>query len=167
MAFMTAIAPYLAIAGAGVSAIGSIQQSKTEAAILQQNANLARLQGTMTAQTEKAKQLDLSEQRRKTIGTQIAKYGAAGVDPGVGTPLDVMAQTYSQYERDIQYTGYTGDVARVTGQYQSSVDLWAAQMAKESGYIKAGSTLLGGIAAPFLSTRAGTSLSVTDNTVMP
>src|SRR5208337_872599 len=147
-----AIMPFISILGSGLGALGAMNQGKTQAAILQENANVARLQGTMTAQTEKAKQLDLSEQRRKMIGAQIAKYGGAGVDPGVGTPLDVMADTYKQYERDIQYSGYTGEVALTTGQYEASSDEWAAGMAKTSGLLNAGGTLLGGISKPFLTT---------------
>jgi hypothetical protein len=153
-----AILPFIALAGTAMSAVGSIEQGKTQAAILQQNANVARIQGQMTDQTDKAKQLDLSEQRRKMIGSQIAKYGGAGVDPGVGTPLDVMANTYSQYERDIQYTGYSGDVALTVGGMQANTDDWAAKNAETSGFMNAGTTLLTGVSKAFMPGGAGSSL---------
>ena len=143
------------LAGAGLAAVGAISAADTQSAILKQNANVARIQGQMTAQTEKAKQLSLSEQRRKMIGEQIAKYGGAGIDPGVGTPLDVMADTYKQYERDIQYSGYTGAVAETVGGYEAASDTWAAGMAQTSGYLNAGATLLGGVSKLFLTGAGG------------
>jgi len=156
--FAAVLPVIVALAGTAVGAVGQISQAKTESEIRQQNANMARIQGQMTDQTDKAKQLDLSEQRRKTIGAQIAKYGGAGVDPGAGTPLDVMANTYSQYERDIQYTGYSGDVALTVGGMQANAADWAAKNVETSGFMNAGTTLLTGVSKAFMPGGAGSSL---------
>ncbi len=49
---------------------------------------------------EQASELRASDRRkrmRKAIGTQLALYGSSGVDPLVGTPVDVMADTAKEY----------------------------------------------------------------------
>ena len=43
---------------------------------------------------------DRKRRMRSAIGTQIALYGSAGIDPLRGTPVDVMAQTAKEYASD-------------------------------------------------------------------
>lgn len=48
----------------------------------------------------------LSEQPQGKPGAQAEAYSATGVDPGVRTPLQVMADAYRDYEQQIQKAGY-------------------------------------------------------------
>lgn len=141
----------LSILGTGISALSSIQQGQTQSDIYEANARLAERQGEAAVEQGKEKSRILSQQRRQLIGTQVAMYGGAGVDI-TGSPLDVISDTYSNYERDIQTTGYNADVARRTSQAQADIYRWGAARAETAGYMKAGTTILGGVGKSLLST---------------
>ena len=138
--------------GTGMGIVGSISQAQTQAAIYEQNAKLAERKGEAERIAGKEKTRQLSVQQRKAVGAQVAAYGGAGVDL-TGSPLDVMADTYANYERDIQTTGYNADVARRTGQAQADIYRWGASRASATGYMNAGTTLLTSVGQSLLGSR--------------
>ena len=124
---MAAAAPFIAMAGAAVTAVSSIASGYQQAAgarasgELQKQgyeaqANAARYNqqvAEMAAQnTEKAGQWEVEKQQRKDaklLGAQEAGYGAAGVTPE-GTPLEVMAATAHDVTLDELTTKYNYSV---------------------------------------------------------
>lgn len=140
----------LSMAGTGLSALSSYEQGKTQeemykydAAVMDQKARAEQIKGK--AEAEK-----LSDQRRKMVGSQLAGYAGGGVDPQVGSPLEVMANTYGEYERDIQMTGYNTDTAVRQAASQADIYRYAAGRAGTAGLIGAGTQLLGGVGKSLL-----------------
>jgi hypothetical protein len=134
-----------AVAGTAMSAYGQIQAGNAAEAAAQYNATIAQQQAAEKAQAAKSQAFNLSEQRRMTIGKQIAAYGASGVSPNSGTPLDVLSHTASEYERDIQYAGIEAGEATQAGYEQAQLDLMYGKQAQTAGWIGAGSTLFSGL----------------------
>ena len=131
-------------AGTGISAIGQVAQGQYAMSAAEYNAQVAKQQAAEQSQAAKSKALSLSEQRRQIVGKQIAGFGASGVDPNSGSPLDVMAQTAANYERDIQYAGISADQATQAGDEQAQIDLMQGRQAQMAGWIGAGSSLASG-----------------------
>jgi len=94
------------------------------AALAAQQMALANTQASLTEfevdQMETAAMLRAAERKRKmrrAVGEQLALYGASGVDPLKGTPVDVMADTaksfaFDQFADDYQTSGqaYAGRI---------------------------------------------------------
>jgi hypothetical protein len=83
----------IAIAGAVVGTIGQVQQQAYQAKAASYAADAAQNQ----AAAEEARQRDRA---RRVLGSQLAAYGGAGIDPNSGTALDVAADSAAQVELD-------------------------------------------------------------------
>ena len=151
------VATAASLLGTGVSAVGALKASQNEAQGMEAQANASRAnaqiaQNEATQQTAatQEKTLELSRQKRLMEGAQIAGYGASGVTEA-GSPLEVMANTASQYERDMLMTGYAGDVAAAQKTNEAKIYDWEAEnkvfeakQKRTTGAIGAGTTLLSG-----------------------
>jgi len=87
-----------------ISAISPFIAAGSTAALASQQMALANAQASLTeyeiTNMEQAAALRQSERKKKmrrAIGTQLALYGASGVDPLQGTPVDVMGDTASEF----------------------------------------------------------------------
>jgi hypothetical protein len=129
--------------GTGITAAGQLQSSKAEADALEANAAISQNEAEQVSQATKEKTLQISRERNRMLGAQNAAYGASGLAL-VGSPLEVMAQTASEYERDILMTGYTGEIGRTQKVNEAGIYDWSAQQKRKTGRIAAGSTLLTG-----------------------
>ena len=141
----TVAGPALAVGGMGLSAFSSIEQGQYAEKMAQYNATIAEQQAAQQAQAAKTKAFDLSVKRRMAIGSEIAGFGAAGVDANSGTPLDVMANTAAQYERDIQYAGIAADEATQAGSEEAQLYQMMGKQSQMAGWMGAGTTLFSGL----------------------
>ena len=157
--------------GSGVGAISSIRQGSAQAAALKSQAAGARYNqqvAEMNAQSvERARDYQTQLQREKNqrlLGAQKVGYGKGGVTME-GTPLEVMADTASDQEKDIIAQRYNYDIQSwryrsQAGQYGFEADRSTSMAtgATTAGYFGAGTTLLTGIGravAPFMGSGPG------------
>ncbi len=172
METLALIAPYVMMAGTGISAVSGIVQGGTQAEAARAqgeayrsqgeasryNAAVARQQGVAIQQ---AAAFEEDKQRKKglqLLGTQQALYGKAGVTME-GTPLEVMSQTAADIEKEILGTRYNYDVQRwrtlseadqydyMAGRqdYLAKVAKKSAGYASTAGWLKGGTSLLTGL----------------------
>lgn len=141
---MAAVLPFATAAAAVVSTLGTISQaraassaSKYNAALNEQNARIANEQAASAAEQQR-----ISNYRK--LGSIRAGYGASGVTND-GSPMDVLADSFTQGEYDVQNIIYQGKLRAAGYQNNASLDRADAKNSMKSGYINAASTaLLGG-----------------------
>ena len=172
---MPAALPFIAagsaILGTGLGVISSIRQGSAQSAALKSQAAGARYNqqvAEMNAQAvENASAYQTQLQREKNqrlLASQKVGYGKAGVTME-GTPLEVMADTAADQEKDIIAQRYNYDIQAwryrsQAGQYGFEADrsMSMASGATTAGYLGAGTTLLTGIGravAPFMGSGPG------------
>lgn len=135
----------MSIGGTALSAWSQYSKGQAEGEMMEANARASRMEAKSIEEQAKAETFRLSRQRRQMIGSQVSAYGAAGVDVGSGSPLDVISQTAEAYERDLQEIGYAGAVKSASKLYEASIYDWAAPQRREAGLIGGLSTLGSGL----------------------
>jgi len=160
MAFLPIL---LTVAGTAMTMVGQYQQSQAQAQTAEHNAAVAKSQADQyrkvgifeqeqIAAAGKLEEAKLRRQKRRMTGTQRAAYAASGVSLE-GSPLEVMADTASQFELDIAVNKYgtkrdiaiskykTGVAVRRYG-YEAGYQNYLSGEYKKAGYTEIGSTLL-------------------------
>jgi len=127
-----------------MSAFGQIQKAQSQKAMMQANARMAEQEGEARQQAYKEEAYKLSKERSRTIAQQAVQYGGSGLSLSSGTPLDVMASTAAEFEKDIAFAGLHADQARRRGAAEASMYRFGADQAEMAGWAGAGSTLLTG-----------------------
>lgn len=137
-----------ALASAAASAAASIysgyQQSeanKYNAAVAQQNAEQARLDGQAAA----------DQQRRdnaRKFGASQAAYAASGVDME-GSPLSVMDDQFNEGTLSVLMTQHNAQTKQNYYRNQAAGSQFAADSAMAGGLVKGGATLIGGAAKAY------------------
>lgn len=141
---MAAALPFIAAAATVISAVGQIAQGNAQASAYQYNQQFAEAQGRIQQQQAEA-QAALDKQNSDRLkGEIITTYGVAGIDPGTGTPLDVLSDAAAQAELTRQTTLYRGTLARLGDLADAQLSGIYASNAATGGYIRAGSTILTG-----------------------
>jgi len=158
-------------------AMGQISQARAESSAAEFNAQIAEMEAratarsgafeetTLTKQSE-IEQAKIAREKRKTTSAQRAAYATAGVRLGVGSPLEVMADTATQYELDLateRYNLSTGltriRIGTATGIGRAETSATAsrllAKQKKEAGYYQAAGTILTGASSLAKSASAG------------
>lgn len=147
------------VAGAGIGALGAIQSSRAQAAsakynaaVAANNAVIAKQNATWAAQAGEA-QAGMSQMKtRAAVGSITANQAASGVDLTTGSSLDVRSSARELGELDAisirsnaarEAYGFETNASSFTA--QSQLDRFEARSASTSGYINAGSTILGGV----------------------
>jgi len=139
---------FFAIASALFSAVGAISQAGQQASAEKHNAKAAERNAQIARQQAAADAEAQQRDARKRIGAQRAAIGASGV--GIeGSPLDALEESAANAELDRQNILYRGRLREIGYQDESSQALYNAGQAKSSGYMRAGSALLGGAAKAF------------------
>lgn len=141
---MAAAIPYIAMA---FSAVGAVKESQAQAAtaelnsmVNKQNEGIALAQGAAAAEAQ-------SRDAQRRIGAAVASYGAAGVDVGLGSPTDVLAESARMSALDALTIKYNYKLKAQGFATQANLDDMTASNAKTSGYFKAGGALLNGYAS--------------------
>ena len=86
---------------------------------------------------------------RRKIGAMAAGYGASGVDPGQGSPLDILSDAAEQSMLDAQNITYKGEVRAIGYSNAAANDRAAASRASTAGFVNAASSLIMGGAGLF------------------
>lgn len=134
---------WVSLAMMAVSAMSAKQKGDQEAQALQVNAASARTEGYQRQVAAKYETEGLSKEKERTLGEQRANYGAAGVSIE-GTPLEVMARTAAEYEKDILLTGFAGDVKANEKMQEADILEWMARQKTQAGIMGAGSSMASG-----------------------
>ena len=136
MAFVAALAPYLAAAGAAYQGITSAQASQYNAAVAKQE------QGNAVNQANAQANL-VQRNSREMLGRQAAAFGAAGVGYG-GSSEIALDQSAVNQELDALNTRYRGSITGWGYGAQSQIDQQQAQQEGVAGALLAGGQLLKG-----------------------
>ena len=135
--------PYIiAAAGSAVSAMGTMAAARGQSQAYNANAEQQR---EIAQQAEQQSQLkaQLTEQdNARRMGAARAAFGAAGVDPNIGSPLALMADLATQGEVRRQLDLYQGRVNAYSADSQAGIYGAEADAALSAGAYGAGATLL-------------------------
>lgn len=132
------------IASTVFGAVSSVQQGMAANAAAKYN---ARVSENNARQAELSAKYDEDRHRdnvMRLMGSQRARYAAAGIDPNSDTALDVMADTAIQSELDALALRYGGKVQSSAYKDQANLDRAAGKNAMMAGYMGAGGSLLTG-----------------------
>lgn len=154
MSFLPAV---LMLAGTAVSAVGSIVQGQQQAKMAQAegetNARIAEMQAAQVKQSAEYEASKIARAKRQALSRSQMLYAKSGVLISEGSPLEVMADTATQYEMDINATRYNADVTAQRLNYEAAVsrNLSNAQARayKTAGYFGAASTILTGASSMY------------------
>lgn len=130
------VATAVSAVGTVVGAIGQSNADKFNSQVAAQNATVAQQQAQAAAKMQR-------ENALKALGATTAAYGASGVSME-GSPLDVLANSASNAERDRQNILYQGQIRAAGYQDQSQLDSMASSNDLIEGGFKATGTILGG-----------------------
>ncbi len=139
----------VASAGVGImGAVGARQQAQYQAASMQANAQ-AQMYNAAWARQSANNDTRLAEiQNKRTLGSQIAAYGASGVDLS-GSPLDLLSETVSESKIQEENIRRSGEAQARGNEFQAASYRMQAQGAKQAGntafvggLLGAGSSLL-------------------------
>lgn len=148
------------IASAVVGAYSSIQQGRAQAQAEMYNAQIAERNAAAVEQEKVATQdaaaierRRLGERVRAERGELMAKYAAMGLDPGFGTPADLVGDVRRAYNIDLSILGKNEisslerlDKEQADYRDRASMARSAAKSATKAGYIGAVGSLLSGAA---------------------
>lgn len=151
MAFMAAAIPYIMAGAAVVGAVSAIQQGQAARAAADYNSTIE-LQNAQIARADAAAQA--AQQDRENylrLGAIRTAQGKAGGAAGEGSILDVLGDQAAQGELDKQYVLYQGEQRARGFTNTSTLDAFSGRNAERTGYLKAGSELLGGGASAYTS----------------
>ena len=147
----------LSIAGAAVSAYGSIYQASAQAAGLK---SLAAWKERQAAVTQTKTSYAIQQKRRQTaalLGSQTLQFAGSGILPSGGTPDVVASATIEASELDIQARRFTGSEKVSRLQFEAANNLSQAKNVKTAGIIGAVGAGISGVSGA-LSGPSGTSL---------
>jgi hypothetical protein len=147
---MAAAIPFIlagvSVVGAGVGAVGQIQQGRAQSAAANYNAEVANVAATNEENKATYEQQLHDTQVKRILSTQDAMWGQQGQDTSTGSPLMVAEDTAKQGALDSLAIRYGGNIAAANA--RSSANLFKMQgvQASQGAMYGAGSTLLGGAA---------------------
>jgi len=149
---LSAVAPTIEAISTLYSAGASYSAAKSGQAMSEANAKLAEQQGLASLRKGQQESDRIDRQARRVQGAQRAAYGAAGVDPNSGTPLEMQADTLYQAEQDKSLVRYNAELQKwgfdvEAANYRAQADAYGnkATGAIIGGVLGAGSSLLTGL----------------------
>ena len=139
---MAPVIPFLGIISAAIGAVAAIQQgraadraAKYNAQIAEQNATVARQQASAAAEQQRRENV-------RRLGSIRANVAGSGLSLE-GSALDILEESATEAELQRQNIIYEGEV-RATGQQgQAALSRAEGRTARTTGYLRAGSSLLG------------------------
>lgn len=140
----------LQLAGAGLSAIGTVASASAQSQGLKAQAAFNERQAMMEEQRTAYEVQRERENAQRLMARQRAGYLSSGLALE-GTPTAVIADTASEAALDIAAIQYGGQVRGSNLRTQAQIDRANASAARTAGFIGAGSSLLSGIAKTRLS----------------
>ncbi len=129
------VATAATVVGTALSAIGAIRQGSLQSSALAQQAERERQQSEIREEDFRRKQARLE-------GTRRARLGAAGVEPGAGSPLLASEEFAGESELQALRIRSGGEAVATRLEQQ-------AQLTRSKGRTRAGSLLLSGTSRAF------------------
>lgn len=161
MAFLAPIAVPLAVAAGVIGAFGSImggiaagQAGKANQKQANQAASLRRQQAALQYQ-----QTRLEGDRFK--GEQMAAIAGAGVDVGLGSPLELVAETAREVEWRALMQRWEGENEAIGLENRGRLAKWEGNIRKTTAFAQAAGQLFGAASAPFLGRVPGATATAT------
>ncbi len=143
---MPTISTLATVAGLGGTALQAVSQKRAgdaAEAVARLNATQAGQEAVAKTEAAKAETFRFSRQANAMEGEQAAAFGGSGFTLQ-GSPLEVMANTAREYERDILATGFGGQVSAVQKLNEADIYRWQGNQQKKASLWGAGTTLLTG-----------------------
>lgn len=128
-------------AAAVVGAVGAVQSGQAQAKAAEYNAQVAENNAQAQQQAAAYEESRLRERQRRELGYARAAAGGTGVSME-GSPLDLMAQNAQNAEMDALAVRYQGLLGANASRSQAAGDRLQGEIAQQSGYMKAGTSLL-------------------------
>lgn len=144
-AFAASAAPYVAAGSAILGAAGSIQSGRAQAAALNYNAATQEANAFAAERDSNAEAARLRDQNRRRLATAANAQGATGADMASGSPLDVFADLAGEARLDEEIIRWRGRSAGSSLRQDAALTRVQASQAKSAGYMRAATSLLGGL----------------------
>ena len=132
------------VVGTGLTVASQLQGGNAAQAVGDYNAQTLMNEAAQRREATKQDTYQISKKARAIAGEQAAILGASGIEIS-GTPLEVMAHTASEYEKDIVMRGYSGEVGAITDVNKALLSEWEGKQRKKASQWQAGTTLLTGL----------------------
>jgi len=139
---MAAALPYIAVAGAAVSAFGQMQAGKAQARGLAQQAALAQVQARGEALKYRQQGVETLKNIVRTNSTLNARAAAGGIDPFSGSAAGLAQFTQSEGAKEFFVTEDNQIIAREGGAIQAKLYMDQAKQTKRGAMFAAAGTLL-------------------------
>ena len=163
MASLT-LGAWMMMASTAVTAYSAYHQGQVENANAKYASQVADRNAAIAAQQGAAAQAQQKRDMRLRLGAASAAYGASGVDPTSGTPLDVFSNSVGQGTLDNLTIGYDYKLRGMGYQGTSAMDKVAGSQASTSGVLGALGTGLSGASKTYgiyRNNHPGTGIQVT------
>lgn len=148
---MSGAEPFLLAAAVGMQTVSAISQANAASSASKYNASVAAANAKIaTDQANSAAEQQRIDNYRK-LGSIRAGAGASGIAATSGSPMDVLADSYTQGEYDVQSILYNGSVRAAGYTNQSSLDTATSKNQTKAGYMNASTALLSGGAKAYSS----------------
>lgn len=135
---LTALSTGLGVVGSVVGGIQGKQTADYNAEVAKNNAQAAKQEAAYEAQMTR-------EQVQRVKGAQRAAGASSGLNIDSGTPVAVLGDTAKQGELDVLAQLYRGNVAATGYMNQAKQFKAEGKSAMASGFINAGTSLVGGL----------------------
>lgn len=130
-------------AGAGIQAVGAIQQGNSNASVASYNAQIANQNAGIVEAQGIEQERRSRVQSAKAIGGEQAAYGASGVSSD-GSAMDVIRNSAANAELNALTIKNNADIKVTALQNEEALDYYRASNDRTSGYLNAASSLVGG-----------------------
>lgn len=127
------------------SALASIGQGFAQSRELKKQAEHSRLQEQQIATEGAQRRASMAREYEELVGEQQAVVAASGLNPGVGNPATIREATTKTAERNLSVSRQNTDSRQRVQRSRTRSLLSQSRLARTSGFINAGSTLLSDI----------------------
>lgn len=137
---MAAAIPFI---GAGISAMGALQQGQAQKNAYEMEAAAKKAQG---AQVDIAadREIELTRRRlEKTQGAQAVAFGKSGVQVGTGSPLEIMEETAANAVDEMTAIRNAAKYRKGSLLTEAGLSQYLGQQAEDASYYGAGGSILG------------------------
>lgn len=138
---MAALPLILLAVGTAVTVAGQIQSANAAKAAGDYNKRVGEMNANTAEQQAQIKAQIASRQAYIRQGAMVAGYADNGVDTSTGSPLEIMAASAADAERDRQNIIYNGEVQATSLRNGATLAGFQGESAQTSGYMSAAGTL--------------------------
>lgn len=134
---------------AGIDAFGQVQAGRAASAFGQFQNQIAQENARLERQAALADESRLRDQTRQAIGQQTARFAAANVDTGFGSPLIALAKSAVNAELDALRVRTGGQIRARDERLRGQLARAQGRSARGQAFLGAGATLLSGAQEAF------------------